>query len=122
MAHRVATVVLLLAGLFLFPIRPLFGFVVLAAGLVVLLDGRGVFGRGVYRWMIAFISGLWLGLAGVVTTFIGMFDAGCATTSPSCDDPEGNFLFFPGLLLLAVGLTLLVWSVIQLIRTRRAGQ
>ncbi|HJP88925.1 MAG TPA: hypothetical protein VJ850_07830 [Candidatus Limnocylindrales bacterium] len=119
MAHRVATVVLLLAGLVLFPIRPLAGFIVLVAGLVALLDGRGLFGRGTYRSMIGFISGLWLIAGGAITTSIGMFDIGCLTTDPSCDDPEGNFLFFPGLLLLGLGLAVFVWSIAAALPARR---
>lgn len=121
MAHRVATAVLLLAGLVLFPIRPLVGFIVLAAGLAVLLDARGVFGRGIYRSMIGFITGLWLTVAGVVATLLGMFalPGTCDATTTACDDPDSNFLLLPGVVLLALGLTLLAWSIVDARRTRR---
>ena len=75
--------------------------------LAVVLDRRGVFGHGRYRAFLAFITGLWLGLAGVVTALVGSIPG------------PGNFLFAPGMLMTAVALALLVWSSITLWRTRR---
>jgi len=121
MAHRVAAVVLLLAGIVLLPIRPLVGFIVLATGMTVLLDRRGLFGNGMFRAAIGFTAGLWLGVAGVVGTLLGMvaLPGSCDATTTTCDGPEGNFLFLPGALLLVIGLALLVGSVVALIRARR---
>lgn len=124
MAHRVAAILLVLASLVLLPIRPLVGFIVLGAGLTVVLDRRGVFGRGMFRLAIAFFAGLWLGLVGVAATLLGMIalPGSCDATTTVCDEPEANFLFLPGVLLLALGLTLLAWSLVGLIRARRAGR
>jgi hypothetical protein len=121
MAHRVAAVTLLVAGLVLFPIRPLLGFIVLAAGVTIVLDRRGIFGHGTFRAAIAFMAGLWLGLAGVVGTLLGMFalPGTCDATTVSCDSPEENFLFLPGVLLLVLGLGLLAWSLAVAVRARR---
>lgn len=120
MAHRVAAILLVLASLVLLPIRPLVGFIVLGTGLAIVLDRRGVFGRGLFRTAIALFTGLWLGLAGVVATLLGMvaLPGSCDPTTTRCDDAEGNFLFLPGVLLLALGLTLLVWSIVWLVRMR----
>lgn len=124
MAHRVAAILLVLASLVLLPIRPLASGIVLATALTLVLDRRGVFGRGMFRLAIAFFAGLWVGLAGVVATLLGMvaLPGSCDATTTVCDDPEGNFLFLPGVLLLALGLTLLAWSVVGLVRARRAAR
>jgi hypothetical protein len=121
-AHRLVASGLALAGLFALALRPLIGFVLLATAVVVAFDARGAFGRGRLRAVIGFISGLWIGLAGVVGTLLGMLalPASCDPTTTACDTGDGNFLFAPGLLLLALGLTLLAWSIAQLIRERRA--
>jgi hypothetical protein len=120
-AHRVATVAFLAAGVLLFPIRPLLAGILLAVGLVIVLDRRAVFGRGTFRAAIAFVSGLWLGLIGVVATLLGMFalPGTCDATTTMCDDPEANFLFLPGILLLVIGLGLLAWSLVTAVRARR---
>lgn len=124
MAHRVAAVVLLLGGIFLLPIRPLVGAIVLAAGFVIVLDRRHLFGHGTFRAAIAFIAGLWLGLAGVIATLLGMaaLPGSCDPSTTTCDDPEANFLFLPGVLLLGLGVALLAWSVMTAVRTRRRHQ
>jgi hypothetical protein len=77
--------------------------------LAVVLDRRGVFGAGRYRAFLAFVTSLWLGLAGVVTSLLG-----------SIPDP-GNFLLAPGLLATGVALALLAWSSVTLWRTRRGS-
>ena len=124
MAHRIAAVVLLLAGVVLLPIRPLVGFIVLAAGVTVVLDRRDLFGTGMFRGAIAFIAGLWLGLAGVVGTLLGMvaLPGTCDATTTTCDSPEANFLFLPGVLLLVLALGLLGGSIVALFRARRRRQ
>ena len=101
--------------------RPLVGAILLVTALAVLLDGRGTFGHGRFRAALAFVSGLWVGLAGIVATLLGMFalPGSCDPTTTSCEGPEGNFLFAPGLLLLGLGLTLFTWSVVELLRMRR---
>lgn len=121
MPHRVAAIFLLLLGLVLLPIRPLVGFIVLAVGVAFVLDRRGVFGRGMFRRAIAFFAGLWIGIAGVVATLLGMIalPGSCDATTTVCDDPEGNFLFVPGVLLLALALVLLAWSIGTALRARR---
>lgn len=88
------------------------------------MDRRGAFGHGLFRTAIAFITGLWVGLAGVAATLLGMLalPGSCDPSTTVCDDAESNFLFLPGLLLLALGLTLLAWSVVDLIRMRRAAR
>jgi 4-hydroxybenzoate polyprenyltransferase len=120
----VAAVILLLVGIVLLPIRPLVGFIVLSAGVTVVLDHRGLFGRGMFRAAISFIAGIWLGLAGVVGTLLGMFalPGSCDATTTTCEGPEGNFLFLPGVLLLVLGLGLLAGSVAAAIRARRRRQ
>ena len=94
---------------------------VIAAGLTILLDRRGVFGRGRFRAAVAFFAGLWLALVGVVATLLGLFalPGTCDETTTMCDGPEGNFLFLPGVLLLALGLGMVVWSLIALVRAQR---
>ena len=121
MAHRVAAVLLLLLGIVLLPIRPLVGFIVLSAGVTVVLDHRGLFGGGTFRAGIGFIAGIWLTLAGIVATLLGMFalPGSCDATTTSCDSPEANFLFLPGVLLLVFGISLLAWSVATALRARR---
>lgn len=122
MAHRVVAASLLLVGLGLLAVRPLVGFIVLVSALAVFVDDRGAFGRGAWRAMIAFITSLWVGLAGVVATALGMvaIPGTCDAMTTTCDDPEANFLFAPGIMLLGLGLALLAWSIIESLRLRRA--
>lgn len=121
MAHRVAAASLLLIGLGLLAVRPLVGFIILVAALAAFLDDRGAFGHGTWRAMIAFITGLWVALAGVVATLLGMFALpGACDATTTCDDPEANFLFLPGVVLLVLGTILLVWAILESIRLRRA--
>ena len=124
MAHRIVLIGFALAGLAALVFRPLIGFVLLAGALALYIDGRGAFGRGTWRAMIAFITSLWVTLAGVVATLLGMLvlPGSCDPTTTACEDGTGNFLFAPGLLLLALGLTLLVWSIVEALRLRRAAR
>lgn len=123
MAHRLVAAVLVIVGLGLVVVRPLTGLIVLATALAIFLDGRNYFGHGTWRAMIAFISSLWLSLGGVITTVLGMLASPgtCDATTTSCDRPEASFLLLPGFLLLALGLTLLVWSIVEALRLRRAS-
>lgn len=124
MAHRLVVAGFTLAGLVALAFRPLVGFILLTTALAFLMDRRGAFGRGWFRAVVAFVTGLWVALAGVVATFLGMLalPASCDPTTTTCDNPEANFLFAPGLLLLALGLTLLAWSIVDLLRMRRAAR
>lgn len=124
MAQRLIVAGTALAGLAALALRPLVGLILLATALVLVVDRRGAFGHGVFRTAIAFITGLWIGVAGVAATLLGMLalPGSCDPSTTACDDAEGNFLFVPGLLLLALGLTLLGWSVVELLRIRRAGR
>ena len=122
MAQRIVVAGLALSGLVALFSRPLIGFVLLASALVLFVNVRGGFGNGIFRAATAFLSALWLTLAGAAVTFVGVFDSGCDGHSPSCDDPEGNFLFLPGLMLLAIALTLLAWSISEAFRLRRAAR
>lgn len=124
MAQRLVVAGLAIAGLIALAFRPLVGFILLATALAFVLDRRGAFGRGWFRAVVAFVTGLWVALAGVISTLFGMLalPASCDPTTTTCDSPEANFLFAPGLLLLALGLTLLAWSVVDLLRMRRAAR
>jgi len=123
MARRGVVAALAIAGAIALFLRPLVALVLLGAALVVTLDGRGIFGRGTLRAVIAFISALWLGLVGVIATLLGMLalPGPCDPTATPCESPEANFLFFPGVLLLVTALALLGWSVVEALRMRRAG-
>jgi len=123
MARRAVVAALAIAGAIALLSRPLVALVLLGAALVIALDGRGIFGRGTLRAVIAFVSALWLGLAGVVATLLGMvvLPGSCDPAPTSCDGPEANFLFLPGVLLLGTALALLAWSVVEALRMRRAG-
>ena len=112
MAHRALAAVLALAALFVLPSRPLTAFVLFCAGLGVVADRRGVFGTGMYRAILAFTSALFLALAGVGASLLGMVST----------EPGGNFLLLPGLLTLGIALGLLAWSVVTMVRIRRSGQ
>jgi hypothetical protein len=104
MAPRAITIALGVAALVLLPIRPLVALVVFCVALALLMDRRGLFGHGRFRMVLAFFSGLWLGVLGVVTAFLG-----------SVPPPDGNFLLLPGLLILGLGAVLLVWSFVRLL-------
>ena len=123
MARRGVVAALAIAGAIALLLRPLVALVPLGAALVVILDGRGIFGRGTLRAVIAFISALWLGLVGVIATLLGMLalPGTCDPTATPCESPEANFLFLPGVLLLVTALALLGWSVVEALRMRRAG-
>ena len=109
MAHRASAAVLLLAALVLLASRPLLGAIPLVAALVVFMNGRGAFGSGMYRAILAFVSALWLALVGVVATLLGLIP----------DGPPGNFLLLPGLTLLGVAAALLLGSLVAMWRARR---
>ena len=123
MARRVATAILLVVGIGFFFGRPLAGLILVVSAGAIHLDGKGAFGHGVWRAMIAFITSLWVALAGVVATLLGM------VVLPECDDtgaaacvPSGaNVLLVPGFVLLALGLALLAWSIVEAVRLRRGA-
>ena len=124
MAHRLVIAGFALAGLAALAFGHLVGFILLATALAFVLDRRGRFRRGWLRAVVAFVTGLWVALAGVIATLFGMLalPTSCDLTTTTCDSPEANFLFGPGLLLLALGLTLLAWSVVDVLRMRRAAR
>jgi hypothetical protein len=111
MAHRAAAAALALLALVILPARPLVALVFFGAAIGVFANGRGAFGYGMSRAILAFITALFLGLLGVVTSLSGLIST----------DPGGNFLLLPGLMLVGIGLGLLGWSVIAIRRARRAG-
>jgi O-antigen/teichoic acid export membrane protein len=108
-AQRVLVAVLLGAAILLLPSRPLLAVLPLGASLAIFLNGRRVFGAGMHRAILAFVSALWLTLVGVVATLLGLVPAG----------PDGNFLLLPGLALLALAAALLVGAVVAMWRVRR---
>ena len=108
MAHRAATIALALAGLALLPSHPLSSLVLFGAATILVMDRRHAFGGGRFRAILAFVSALWLALAGVVTTLLGLA-------------PPTDFLLWPGLMLLGSGLGLFVWSIVTLAQARRSG-
>jgi hypothetical protein len=108
-AHRALAVVLASGGLLLLPIRPLLALIALGAALAVVLNARGVFGTGMYRAMVAFMSALWLTLVGVVATLLGLVPT----------DPGGNFLLLPGQILLGIAASLFAGSLVSIWRMRR---
>ena len=111
-AHRALASALALGALFALPFRPLVGLVLFGAALGVVMNRRGMFGTGMYRAILAFTSSLFLALAGVGTSLLGMVST----------EPGGNFLLLPGLLILGIALALLAWSVVTMVLIRRSGQ
>ena len=111
MAHRAVAAALTLVGIFAFAVSPLVSLILFGASLAVVMNHRGAFGAGMFRGVLAFITALWLGVAGVAASLLGMIST----------DPGGNFLLPPGLILLAIGIGLLAWSVLAIRRARRAG-
>ena len=120
MAHRAVATVLGILAILLFGAHPLIAFVLVCVAIAVVMNRSYAFGSGTYRAGLAFITGLWVGLLGVVTTLLGLVPGRAACPEGDCDGAGGigNFLFVPGLLLLALGLGLLGWSFIRLWRTR----
>jgi O-antigen/teichoic acid export membrane protein len=108
-AHRVLAAALLVAAIVLLPTTPLLAVVPLGASLAIFLNGRGAFGSGMYRAILAFVSALWLTLVGVVATLLGLIPAG----------PGGNFLLVPGLTMLAAAAALFLGSLVAMWRARR---
>jgi hypothetical protein len=100
-------------------VHPLVSLILFGAAGAVFFDGRQAFGFGRHRAMVAFLSGLWLGVVGAVATILGLVVLGGGCEAASCG---GNFLILPGVLLLAAGLTLLAWSIVAFLRMRRIGQ
>lgn len=111
MAHRAVAAALALAGIFAFAFSLLGSLILFGASLAVVMNHRGAFGTGMFRGVLAFISALWLGLAGVVASLLGMVST----------NPGGNFLLPPGLLLTGIAISLLGWSALAIRRARRAG-
>ncbi|HXG25586.1 MAG TPA: hypothetical protein VNL94_01855 [Candidatus Binatia bacterium] len=87
-------------------VSPLLALVLFGVSFTLLLDRRGVFGRGRSRALMALIAAPWIGLAGVGLAIVGSILA------------PGNFLFVPGLLLVAIAFVLLAWSFVVIWRTR----
>jgi ascorbate-specific PTS system EIIC-type component UlaA len=110
-AHRAATAALALTALVILPARPLVSLVFFGAAIAVFANGRGAFGYGMSRAVLAFITALFLGVLGVVTSLLGLVST----------DPGGNYLLLPGLFMLGLALALLAWAVVTLLRIRRHG-
>ena len=109
LVHRFLAVgvgVLALAAVFLSPFLAL---VLFGVALAIVMDRRGVFGRGRYRAIMGFIAAPWIGLAGIGLALLG-----------SIPEP-GNFFLLPGLLLVGISLALLAWSSVTIWQTRRSG-
>ncbi|HUQ44147.1 MAG TPA: hypothetical protein VM451_07030 [Candidatus Limnocylindria bacterium] len=119
MAHRVIAVLLATAGLLVLPFHPLTSFVLFVAMAAVLVNARGAFGQGMSPVLLAFISSLFLVLGGAALTLVGLIPAGLPCEPPDCRTGPGNFLLWPGLLLLGGGLGLFAWSVVWALRWRR---
>ena len=119
MAHRAFGATLLISALALVPVRPLASLVLFGAVLGVVMNHRGVFGAGMFRAMLAFLTGLWVAILGVAGTLLGLvpLDEACLADG-SCGPGEGNFLLLPGLLLLVGGLALFGWSIFEARRVR----
>ena len=107
LAHRGVAAALALAAIFAWAFSPLLSLVVFAMALAVILDRRGVFGRGRSRAFTAFVGAPFIGIAGVTLALLGSVPA------------PGNFFLAPGLLLVAASVVLLVWSFATIWRTRR---
>ena len=117
MAHRLVAAVLALAALLVLPFHPLVSLVLFGMALADFMNGRGAFGSGLYRTILAFISSLWLIVLGTITTLLGLVPNAAPCETEPC---QGNFLFVPGALLLVSGLTLLAWSIVLSLRARRS--
>lgn len=74
--------------------------------LAIVLDRRGIFGFGRWRAILAFVAAPFIGLAGVALALLGSIPG------------PGSFFLLPGLLLVAIGLTLLAWSFVVIWQTR----
>ena len=111
MAHRAVAAALAVAALLILFTRPLVALILFGAAIAVFANGRGAFGHGMSRAILAFVAAPFLGLLGVGTSLLGLVST----------DPGGNFLLLPGLLLLGLGLSLLAWAVVTLWRIRRRG-
>ena len=109
MAHRAIAAALAVAGLLVLPSRPLIALILFGAAFAAVLNARGIFGTGMYRAIVAFMSALWLTLIGVVATLLGLVST----------EPGGNFLLLPGVILLGVAATLFAGSLIAIWRMRR---
>jgi hypothetical protein len=120
MAHRAFAATLLLAALILLPVRPLAALVLFGATGAVVMNRRRAFGSGMFRAMLAFLSGLWIALLGVAGTLLGLVpvDEVCIADG-TCGPGQGNFLLLPGLLLLVGGLAVFGWSMFEARRVRR---
>jgi len=111
MAHRAIAAALAVAALLALFVRPLVALILFGAALTVFANGRGAFGYGMSRAILAFVSAPFLGLLGVGTSLLGTIST----------EPGGNFLLLPGLLMLGLALLLLAWAVLTLWRIRRRG-
>jgi hypothetical protein len=110
-AHKAVAATLGLTALVVLPVRPLIALILFAAAIAVAGDRRAVFGSGMFRAIVAFISSLWLALVGVVVALLGLVST----------DPAGNFLLLPGLLALGLAIALFAWSIAAIWRIRRDG-
>lgn len=111
MAHKTIAATLGLTALVVLPARPLIALVLFAAAMAVAGDSRRVFGSGMFRAVLGFISALWLALIGAVVSLFGLVST----------EPGGNFLLLPGLIALGLAIALFAWSIAAIWRIRRAG-
>jgi hypothetical protein len=110
-AHKAIAATLGLTALVVLPVRPLIALILFAAAVAVAGDRRAVFGSGMFRAIVAFVSSLWLALVGVVVSVLGLVST----------DPGGSFLLLPGLVALGLAIALFAWSIVAIWRLRRAG-
>ena len=120
MAHRAFAATLLFAALFVLPFRPLAALVLFGATAAVVMNRRRAFGAGMFRAMLAFLTGAWVAIVGIAATLAGLvpLDEACMADG-TCGPGQGNFLLLPGLLLLVIGLGLFGWSIFEARRVRR---
>ena len=120
MAHRLVAAVSIVLGIWLVPNHPLISLTLFGVALALVANRRYAFGSGRYRAILAFISSLWLGVLGAATTLLGLVPNAAPCEGPDCHG--GNFLFIPGVILLALAFGLLSWSVVSLLRMRAADR
>jgi len=108
-APRAVAAAVAVVALALLPSRPLVSLILFGAALALFFNARGAFGSGMYRAILAFVAALWLTLVGVVATLLGLVPA----------EPGRNFLLLPGLILLGLAASLLLGSLLAILRIRR---
>jgi len=116
-AHRVAALGLGLAGILTSSLNALLGSVLVTAGVVIVMDRRGVFGRGLFRASVAFIASLFLVLFGAIGLLLGLIPTVICETEP-CPVSAVADLAPPGAVVVLAGAAMLAWSVITARRHR----